>query len=197
MERPTLIVIGGANGSGKTIIAREFVSADNLQYLGADDIASELNPTQPEAAAIEAARLFSQRFSSLLKQQQSLIVESTLSGLSLRKWIAQARELNYKIGILFVYLDCAELCIERIKIRVRKGGHHVPDADVRRRFERANRNFWRSYKHLADEWNLFYNAGAAIVQVAGGDKNTVSVLAEKEYQKWLKMAETETKSTNQ
>ncbi len=197
MAQPSLIIGGGANGSGKTIIAREFVSADNLQYLGADDIASELNLNEPETAAIQAARLFSQRLNDLLKQPRSLIVESTLSGLSLRKRIEKARCLNYEIGILFVYLDSAELCIERVKSRVLKGGHHVPEMDVRRRFERANQNFWHIYKDLADEWNLFYNAGAAIIQVAGGDKSTVSVLAEKEYQKWLKMAETETKSTNQ
>ena len=62
MNQPTLIIIGGANGSGKTTLAREFVKLENLTYLGADEIASELNQQNHEKAAIEAARVFSQRF---------------------------------------------------------------------------------------------------------------------------------------
>jgi predicted ABC-type ATPase len=48
MEQPKLIIIGGANGSGKTTLAREFVLVDKIEYLGADEIARELNPKNPE-----------------------------------------------------------------------------------------------------------------------------------------------------
>lgn len=58
MDQPTLIVIGGANGSGKTTLAREYISVENLPYLGADQIAYELNPENVESVAIEAGRLF-------------------------------------------------------------------------------------------------------------------------------------------
>lgn len=52
MEQPKLIIFGGANGSGKTTLAREFVLVDNIDYLGADEIARELNPNNPENGAI-------------------------------------------------------------------------------------------------------------------------------------------------
>lgn len=58
MKKPTLTIIGGANGSGKTTLAREYVAERAVEYLGADDIARELNPTTPEAVAIKAARIF-------------------------------------------------------------------------------------------------------------------------------------------
>ena len=67
MEQPTLVIIGGANGSGKTTLAREFVALEHFTYLGADEIARELNPQQPEKVAIDAARVFSQRFGQFCK----------------------------------------------------------------------------------------------------------------------------------
>lgn len=181
----TLIIVGGANGSGKTTLAQEFVSAEQIKYLGADDIARELNSEQPEQVAIEAARIFSQRLNDSLEQGESL------SGLSLRKWIGKARNLDYGIKIVFVYLDSPELCVQRIAARVARGGHYVPEDDVRRRFSRSNRNFWNAYKDLADKWSLFFNAGDNLEQVAFQDKNGVIIIDEERYKKWLLMVETE------
>ncbi len=189
MENPKLIIIGGANGSGKTTLAREFVLVDKIDYLGADEIARELNPIQPESEAIAAARIFSQRLDDYVENRKSVLVESTLAGLSLQKYIVKAKANNVEITILFVYLDSPELCIERVAARVAKGGHHVPEADIRRRFKRANINFWNVYKNLADDWSLFYNTSGKISQIAEGVLENVSILDEKEYQRWLKLTE--------
>lgn len=189
MEQPKLIIIGGANGSGKTTLAREFVLVDKIDYLGADEIARELNPNNPENEAISAARLFSQRLEDYLTNRKSVLVESTLSGLSLRKHLATAKTQDFEITILFVYLDSPELCIERVAARVAKGGHHVPDQDIRRRFKRANINFWNVYKNLADDWSLFYNSSGKISQIAEGVLENIAILDEKEYQRWLKLTE--------
>jgi predicted ABC-type ATPase len=186
-DKPQLIIIGGANGSGKTTLAREFVRLENYTYLGADEIAGELNAQQPEQVAIEAARVFSRKFGEYLEKKESLIVESTLSGLSLRKWIEKARSFDYAVKILFVYLSSPELCIQRVAARVAKGGHDVPEADIKRRFARANLNFWHVYRDLADEWSLFYNAGDNIFQVAGGDRRGEIILDEARFIKWNEM----------
>lgn len=189
MEQPKLILIGGANGSGKTTLAREFVVVEKQEYLGADEIARELNPDNPEAEAIAAARIFSRRFDDYLENRVSVLVESTLSGLSLRKHLLKAKANDFEITILFVYLDSPELCIERVAARVAKGGHHVPAEDIKRRFKRANINFWNVYKNMADDWSLFYNTSGNISQIAEGVLENISILDEKEYQQWLKLTE--------
>ena len=120
MQQPSLIVVGGANGSGKTTFARQLVAEKNLRYLGADDIAYELDPKKPEARAIEAARLFSQRLKAGLRRGESLVVVSTLAGLSLKKYIEAARRRNFAVSVLFVYLDSAELCIRRVAARAKR-----------------------------------------------------------------------------
>ena len=111
MAQPTLIIIGGANGSGKTTFAREIVANTGNKYLGADEIAAGLNALQPEKVAIEAARIFSKRLNDWLESGESLIVESTLSGLSLKKYLVKAHENKFTVSIFFVYLDSAELCV--------------------------------------------------------------------------------------
>jgi predicted ABC-type ATPase len=187
MRQPTLIVIGGANGSGKTTFAREIVANSGIEYLGADEIAAGLNAAQSEKVAIEAARIFSKRFDDSLESGESLIVESTLSGLSLKKYLVKARENKFSVSIFFVYLDSAELCVQRISARVAKGGHHIPPEDVRRRFSRSNQNFWNLYKELADDWFLFLNAGDSFEQVSNGDAKGVTIIDEARYQQWLEM----------
>lgn len=185
--KPKLIIIGGANGSGKTTLAREFVALENLTYLGADEIARELNAQQPENAAIEAARLFSQKFGELLESRESFVVESTLSGLTLRKWIERAKSFDYEVEILFIYLSSPQLCIKRVAVRVVKGGHHVPAADIERRFYRSNANFWRVYKETANRWILFFNSGDSYEQISRGDTKGVTIINEARYQQWLEM----------
>lgn len=186
---PELIIVGGANGSGKTTFAREIVAQTGIEYLGADEIAAELNPSAPEKVSIEAARIFSRRFDEFLNSGESVLVESTLSGLSLKKFLRAAKENNFRIRVWFLYLDSVELCVRRIAARVAKGGHHIPDEDVHRRFGRANANFWNVYKNSADKWHLVFNAGDSFEQIAAGDDKGVIILDEARYEQWLKMVE--------
>ena len=57
--KPTIYVIGGCNGAGKTTFAREFLPKEVkcLRFLNADEIARGLSPLAPGAAAVKAARL--------------------------------------------------------------------------------------------------------------------------------------------
>ena len=47
-----------------------------------------------------------------------------------------------------------------------RGGHDVPEAVVRRRFDRSARNFFREYQRLVDSWYLFDNTGTRPVAIA-------------------------------
>ncbi len=126
MGQPELIIIGGANGSGKTTFAREIIAEFGNEYLGADEIAAGIDKQNPENAAVRAARIFSRKLGESIENGESLLVESTLSGVSLKKFLIRAKAENFKISIYFVYLSSAELCVNRVASRVARGGHHVP-----------------------------------------------------------------------
>jgi predicted ABC-type ATPase len=80
--------------------------------------------------------------------------------------------------MVFIFVSAAETCIDRVKERVARGGHKVPDADVARRFTRSLRNFWHAYRDIAEEWELFYNGGKTFMRVASGQKSRFLIAEE-------------------
>lgn len=61
--QPTIYIIGGCNGAGKTTFARQFLpSIDVMRFLNADEIARGLSPLRPEAVAFKAGKLLLSEF---------------------------------------------------------------------------------------------------------------------------------------
>jgi predicted ABC-type ATPase len=54
--------------------------------------------------------------------------------------LGTARSYDYEVTLLYVGLDDPEECLRRIRERVRRGGHSVPEEDVRRRLIRSIAN---------------------------------------------------------
>jgi predicted ABC-type ATPase len=174
-----LVIVAGPNGAGKTTFARAYLQVYAYKYLSADALAAELSPEQPSLARIEAGREFSRKVKESISAGEDLIVESTLSGRSMRQFIKVARDKPYSIMIVFVFLENAQICVDRVKERVKKGGHDVPELDIRRRFHRSKENFWEIYRHQADEWHLFYNSSQVFWQVASASAHGYEVMDEK------------------
>lgn len=175
----SLIIIAGGNGVGKTTFAKEFLlENDNYAFLNADEIAKEIGGSK-----VSAGKLFFKRLNSAIDEEKSLLVESTLSGRYLIRFIELLRKRNYEITIIFLFVDSPEVLIERIKIRVQKGGHFVPDEDVKRRFKRGKSNFWHSYKNLADSWSLVYNSEGRFYDVAIGENTEINIFDDYLYKK--------------
>ncbi len=172
-------IVGGPNGAGKTTWVREALKDPRGGfYLSADQIAAELSPGSPEAAAITAGRQFLRRLRSAIHEGEELIVESTLSGRGMARYLKLAREHGYRIVIVFVFIHRADLCVHRVRARVRLGGHGVPESDILRRYGRSQVNFWRIYRPLADEWHLYFNGGESFEMVASGDSKRMVVYNE-------------------
>ena len=117
-----LIIVGGANGVGKTTFAKSYIEEVPTEFLNADEIAKELEFQGEVNTMIKAGRIFFKRLYELFKREESFVVESTLSGSYLQKIIPKAQELGYQIQIIYIFLDNPQTCIERIKGRVLKGG---------------------------------------------------------------------------
>ena len=176
-RRPNLYIIAGPNGAGKTTFARKFLPeyVECLEFVNADLIAGGLSPFAPEKAAIHAGRLMLEQIHFLAKRGLDFGFETTFSGKTYVKLLRDIRK-RYLIHIFFLWIPNVELAIERINLRVRNGGHYIPEAIVHRRFSRSLPNFLRFYQPLADSWTIFDNSGDDPRMIAFEESGKIEIL---------------------
>ncbi len=181
-----LYIIAGANGSGKTTLARELLPEYGLEFINADEVAREISPDDLQAVRVQAGKIILRKLNELILQEKSFAVETTLAGNYLVKTVKKAKEQGYNTVLIYSFVESPEICIERIKVRVRNGGHHVPDEDVIRRYYRSKRNLWFKYKDLTDKWLLFYNGIEKTELVASGVREDYNLLDESSFELFMK-----------
>jgi predicted ABC-type ATPase len=159
MPKPTIYLIAGCNGAGKTTFAKEFLpSIGVVRFLNADEIARGLSPLRPDAVAFKAGRLLLNELRKLIDRQEPFALESTLSGRTYVQIFKQAKERGYAIELHFLWIPDPREAIRRVRQRVIEGGHNVPAEDIRRRFRRSIQQFVDDYAPLATKWLLWDNS---------------------------------------
>ena len=159
-QNPNLYIIAGPNGAGKTTFAKEFLPqyAKCKNFVNADLIAQGVAPFDPETAAIKAGRIFLKQLHLLAEQNADFAFETTLAGKTYLSFLGKLKAKGYVIHIFFLWIPSVDLAIARIKDRVTKGGHHIPNKDVRRRFRKSFYNFMNYYQPLVDHWHMIDNS---------------------------------------
>lgn len=156
---PNLYIIAGCNGAGKTtasyIVLPEMLNC--REFVNADSIAAGLSPFNPESVAIEAGRIMLNRIEVLMQNREDFAIETTLATRSYVDVIGRARNIGYKTTLVYFWLSSPEEAKRRVAIRVRKGGHHIPDDVIRRRYLRGIYNLIHLYLSVCDLWLIFNN----------------------------------------
>ena len=186
---PKLYIIAGPNGAGKTTFAKEFLPhyAKCSNFVNADLIAMGLSPFAPGMVNIKAGKLLLSQIQSFMDDRLDFAFESTLSGKTYINLIKEAKSQEYSIHIFFLWIPDLGLARERIKQRVKQGGHDVPFEDVKRRLYRSLKNFFNLYLESADEWNIFDNSGARPVLIAKQIDKELEIVDKSLYQHLLKV----------
>lgn len=81
----------------------------------------------------------------------------------------------------FYRLKSLDLALSRIKERVSRGGHDIPEPVVRRRFDRSIQNFLLHYRLLAKTWTLFDNSGEIPEVIALERDKAIRIIDESTY----------------
>lgn len=138
--------------------------------MNADLIAAGLSPFQPERAAVRAGRLMVRAIREHVARRENFAFETTLAGRRYARAIPEWQANGSRVGVAFIALPSAEFALARVAMRVRQGGHAVPDGVVRRRFEAGRENFERVFKPLVDDWRLYDNSGLRPVLMDQGGR---------------------------
>lgn len=168
MSTPIFTVIAGANGCGKSTLTR-WAKAFFQQsaVLDPDAIALDLQAESDTILSnIEAGKELIRSAEAFLAGRVSFSVETTLSGGTYLRMLAQARELGYRTRLFYIGTESVDINIVRIQARVMMGGHDVPVEDQIRRYPRSFKNLKPAIV-LADECVLFDNSTDAGHRIVG------------------------------
>jgi predicted ABC-type ATPase len=124
--KPTIYLIAGCNGAGKTTFAKEFLPYEVkcLRFYNADEIARGLSPLDPSAGAIKAGRLLLGEVRDSINRHETFALESTLSGKTYIRIFERALSSGYDLELHHLWLSNVEQAIARVRRRVRMGGHN-------------------------------------------------------------------------
>jgi predicted ABC-type ATPase len=130
---PTLYIIAGCNGAGKTTasftILPEILNCK--EFVNADEIAKGLSPFQPEKVSFEAGRIMLSRIRELINHKTDFAFETTLSTKSYLPLIDEAKAKGFQVVLFFLFLESISLAKQRVASRVKSGGHFIPDELLR------------------------------------------------------------------
>lgn len=158
---PNLFIIAGPNGAGKTTYVRDFLPQEMRcwEFVNADLIAAGLSPFAPDQAAFDAGRIMLRRLGDLSKRRQDFSFETTLTGYGYTHLLREMREDGYRIRLDYLWIRDLDITRARVKQRVKKGGHDIPDEVQLRRFGKGLRLLLEHYRPLVDYWRIFDNTG--------------------------------------
>lgn len=170
MSKPTLYIIAGCNGAGKTTASMVVLPEvlDCREFVNADEIAKGLSPFHPEEVAIEAGKLMLQRIDLLLSRRETFAIETTLATRAYAHLVRRAKSLGYRIELLFFWLPSPEMAEQRVATRVATGGHDIPKDVIHRRYWLGLQNLFNIFVEIVDLWSLYDNSENAIPIVKNG-----------------------------
>lgn len=174
---PRLYILSGCNGSGKTTASYTLLPElfNCREFVNSDEFAKSLSPFDPSAASVTASRYMLTKINYLLDRYDDFSIETTLATRSLLGIIQKAKERGYTVTLLYLWLNSPNMAIERVKARVKAGGHLILDDVVRRRYVMGLKYFFEDYKDVCDRWILADNSESPFTIVAEGFAGAVTV----------------------
>jgi predicted ABC-type ATPase len=159
--QPSIYVLAGTNGAGKSSVAGAAFRARGADYFNPDETTrriQEANPGIPlEEANSQAWRIGKHLLERAIAERLDFAFETTLGGNTIPALLESAHRAGLAVRVWFVGLNGADLHVARVKARVARGGHDIPEAKIRERFDRSRENLIRLIPSLT-ELRVFDNS---------------------------------------
>lgn len=161
-SRPTLHLIAGINGAGKTSFYRYQLQrlTPGAEFVNADELGQQLWPGRELEHVEEAARLAAERRAILLTELRTFVAETVFSHESKLDLVRDAKRRGFRVILYHIHVSTPELAKARVATRIHQGGHPVPAEKVDVRFDRTLRLIPRAAAD-ADLTLVFDNSGRA------------------------------------
>lgn len=160
-KKPTLIVVAGPNGSGKTSITESLLSHEwfnGCEYINPDNIAKNVfGDWNSKDASIKAANFTQELRDRYLEEKKSFVFETVMSTTEKVDFIQKAKDAGYFVRLFYIGTDSPIINAARVAKRVMSGGHTVPIEKIISRYSKANENCI-SAMHIVDRGYVYDNS---------------------------------------
>ena len=161
---PTITVMAGTNGAGKSSIGGAQLEAARAPFYNPDAETRELMAANPAMTLDEANAaawgIGKGRLEAAIESRSNFNFETTLGGATIARLLTKAHANGLRVRVWYCGLRDAELHIARVRARVLRGGHHIAEKKIRERFD-ASRNNLCSILPSIDELMLYDNSDDA------------------------------------
>ncbi len=156
MSDPTLLVVAGCNGSGKSsfsklLVPSGFIPFDyDLQYLNFYTSLRDIDIKAEMAHNMAFAELEKQ-INEAIDTSNNFCYETNFNSTPLH-WPKVFKIKGYKIHLIYFCLESVDIAKKRVAIRVENGGHFVSDSEIEKRYYDgfSNLNLHFRYFDLVD-----------------------------------------------
>jgi len=159
-----IYVLAGTNGAGKSSIGGAMLFAQGVEYFNPDRAAALIRARNPHISQNDAQSAAWQEGKRLLERAISerldYAFETTLGGKTIPMLLNKAIAAGTEVRIWYVGLATPELHIERVRARVARCGHDIPEQRIRERYARSVLNLLQLLPKLA-ELRLYDNSREA------------------------------------
>lgn len=153
-HNPCIHVLAGVNGAGKSSIAGAAFRQYGSDYFNPDEAARRIRTHNPKLTQTEANSAAWHQGRRLLeraiKERLNFSFETTLGGNSIARLLEQALNQGMEVRIWYAGLDSVEKHLARVHARVKRGGHDIPELDIRKRFDQSRLNLIRLLPRLTE-----------------------------------------------
>jgi predicted ABC-type ATPase len=161
---PTNTVLAGTNGAGKSSIGGAQLEAARARFYNPEIETRELLAANPgmilDEANAAAWRIGKERLETAIESRNSFNFETTLGGTTIARLLTKAHANGLRVRVWYCGLRDAELHIARVRARVLRGGHDIPEKKIRERYD-ASRNNLCSILPSINELMLYDNSDDA------------------------------------
>ena len=149
---PRIHVLAGVNGAGKSSVGGEAIRAAGAHYYNPDEAARQIKRSNPQLTQSQANAVAWQNGKLMLeravREGKDFAFETTLGANTMTELLIQAAKSGFEVHIWYAGLASAAQHVERVRARVARGGHDIPEQDIRRRFDHSRLNLIRLMPHL-------------------------------------------------
>jgi len=149
-----IYVLAGTNGAGKSSIGGAAIRERGADYFNPDEATRRIrlaNPGISEREANSAAWHEGKRLlEDAIAKRSTFAFETTLGGETITGLLLRALAEGVEVRIWYVGLATPELHIARVRARVARGGHDIPENRIRQRFEHSRINLIRLLPQLTE-----------------------------------------------